>query len=258
MGILNCTPDSFSDGGQFVTEKAALSHVEKMINEGAGIIDIGGMSSRPGAKIISADEELERVERHIENIRREFPETILSIDTVHSRVAKAAIEKGVSIINDISFGTIDEKLPLLAVEYNTPYIGMHMKGIPINMQNNTIYDQGVVLDIIQYLTVRSRKIESLGVKDIIIDPGFGFGKTIHQNYALLNSLETFSILNRPILVGLSRKSMIWKLLKTTPKNTLNATSALHLQALLKGANIIRAHDVSPVKQIIQLFRELSS
>jgi len=256
MGILNLTPDSFFDGGRYQTEKALLTQVEKMLSEGADIIDIGGMSSRPGAKLIPIEEELGRVLPAIKTILKEFSNCILSIDTVRSEVARQTIGVGASIINDISAGTIDEKMFETVGEINCPYILMHMKGIPENMQASTSYEGQVVTTVLDFLIEKMGQLRALEVKDIVIDPGFGFGKTIDQNFELLKNLASFRILEVPILVGLSRKSMIHKLLKIKPEAALNGTTALHFAALENKAKILRVHDVLEAKQTLQLWEKL--
>ena len=255
MGILNVTPDSFYDGGQFNIVEKSLKQVEQMLDEGATIIDIGGMSSRPGAEIISVNEELNRVLPIIKEIHKSFPETILSIDTVHGEVAQKAIDNGASMINDISGGTIDPGIWNVAKENSVPYILMHIKGRPNDMQNNPTYEN-VSLDILRYLRDKVFQLQNLGVKDIVIDPGFGFGKSIDQNYQLLNRLGSFQLLDCPILVGISRKSMIYKLLESTPQQALNGTSVLHMIALQNGAKILRAHDVQEAVECVRLYEQL--
>jgi len=248
MGILNLTPDSFFDGGRYQEEKALLTQVEKMLSEGADIIDIGGMSSRPGAKLIPIKEELNRVLPAIQLILKEFPKAIISIDTVRSEVARQTIGEGASIINDISAGTIDKDMFKTVGEINCPYTLMHMKGIPENMQNGPDYAGHVVTTVMDFLIEKMGELRALKVKDIVIDPGFGFGKTVDDNYELLKNLSSFRILEVPILVGLSRKSMIHKLLEVTPATALNGTTALHFAALENQAKILRVHDVLEAKQ----------
>ena len=252
MGILNVTPDSFFDGGKYENEKATLKQVEKMILEGATIIDVGGMSSRPGAKIIDEEEELVRVLPIIEKINHLFPNTIISIDTVKSRVATEAVARGASIVNDISAGNIDEKMFAIVAKLGVPYILMHMQGIPSNMQQSPDY-QDVTQVVLDFFIKKIGKLRQLGVKDILLDPGFGFGKTLEHNYQLLKKIAIFDILDLPLLVGLSRKSMIWKALKITPEEALNGTTILNTIALQQGAKILRVHDVKEAMQIIRLF-----
>ena len=252
MGILNVTPDSFYDGGKYQGLDGQLHQVEKMLKEGATFIDIGGMSSRPGAGIIDEKEELERVLPAIEKINKTFPEAILSIDTLRSYVAKQAIEAGASIINDISAGRIDPQMYETVAELGTPYILMHMQGTPQQMQQNPTY-KNVALEILDFFIAEIGKLRSLGVKDIIVDPGFGFGKTVDHNYELLQKMHVFKMLEVPILAGISRKSMICKVLKVSPTNALNGTTALHVIALQQGAKILRAHDVKEAMECIRLF-----
>ena len=242
MGILNVTPDSFFDGGKYFDKKTILKRAESIINEGATIIDIGGYSSRPGAKNISEEEELERVINPIKSIVKKFPEAIISIDTFRSKVAKKAIEAGASIINDISAGEMDSKMFETVRELQVPYIIMHMKGTPQNMQKNPKY-KDITKEIIQGLGKKINELTKLGVNDIIIDPGFGFGKTIEHNYELLDNLELFSVLETPVLIGISRKSFIYKKHNTTPDNVLKETTELHKIGIQKGASILRVHDV---------------
>lgn len=255
MGILNVTPDSFFDGGKFSDLNLAIERVGQMIEEGASIIDIGGMSSRPGAEVIDIEEEALRVLPVIKRVKQTFPDAIMSIDTVHSEIAQKAIDEGASIINDISGGTIDNRIWEVANKNNVPYILMHMKGKPSTMQLNPKYED-VVLDILKYLRDMVYKLRSLGIKDIVIDPGFGFGKTVQQNYDLLGGLASFRILDCPILVGLSRKSMIYKLLDNTPNDALNGTTAVHMIALQNGAKILRVHDVKQASECIKIYQQM--
>jgi len=254
MGVLNITPDSFYDGGRYVEQETALQQVEEMIAEGATIIDIGGMSSRPGAKLIDAKEEESRVLPIIKVVKKRFPDAIISVDTVRSTVAKRAIEAGASMINDISGGKIDEEIWMVAKQNKVPYILMHMQGTPETMQINPQYEN-VVLDILTSLRDRVFRLRDLGVQDVIIDPGFGFGKSLDQNYQLLANLSAFKILDCPILAGLSRKSMICKLLGVSPKEALNGTSAAHMIALQNGAKILRVHDVKEAIQCVKIFHQ---
>lgn len=251
MGILNVTPDSFFDGGQHNSLVNALKQVEKMLTDGATIIDIGGMSSRPGAEIIGTDEELKRVIPIIEKVNQTFPEAILSIDTVKSKVAKESINAGAHIVNDISAGSIDSELIATVGKLGVPYILMHIQGKPENMQDNPNYEN-VVLELIDFFQKKVALLKENGIKDIVLDVGFGFGKTVEHNYELLKEMNQFKVFERPILVGLSRKSMICKVLKTNPDKALNGTTALHAIALLNGANILRVHDVKEAVQVIEL------
>ena len=251
MGILNITPDSFFDGGDYNSEYKILNQVEKMLSEGADIIDVGGHSSRPGAKKISIEKETERVIPIIKLITGKFKNTIISIDTFRSEIARKAIEAGASIINDISGGDLDNKMYEVAGELKVPYIIMHMKGVPSNMQNNTEYDN-VIFDIIKNLSYKIDLAKKAGVLDIIIDPGFGFGKSLKDNFKILKNLSSFKQLNQPIMVGLSRKSMIYKLLESSANDALNGTTCLNSISLNNGANIIRVHDVKEAKETVKL------
>lgn len=250
MGIVNCTPDSFYSSSRKQTETEILKQVEKHLSEGASIIDLGGYSSRPGAQEVSCDEELNRVIPIIETIKKEF-NTIISLDTFRAEVARQGLENGVDIINDISAFEIDHELINVLEKYKCPYILMHMNGTPATMQKNTSYDN-LLNDIILFLSNKIQKLKEVGVNDVIIDTGFGFGKTLEQNYELLFNLEGFKILKKPILVGISRKSMIYKKLNTTPENSLNGTTILNTLAINNGASILRVHDVKEAYETIQL------
>ncbi|WP_394758995.1 dihydropteroate synthase [Flavobacterium sp.] len=255
MGILNVTPDSFYDGGSFILDKNILLQVEKMLTDGAAFIDIGGQSSKPNATIISVDEELKRIVPVVDLILKNFPEAILSIDTFNSKVAQIAIENGAAIINDISAGSLDDKMFETVAKLQVPYIIMHMRGTPQTMQQMTNYDD-LVKDILFYFSEKVAKARSFGINDLIIDPGFGFAKTVEQNFELLNKLDLFQMLELPILVGLSRKSMIYKTLETDAENALNGTSVLNTIALTKGANILRVHDVKEAMQCVKLYNQM--
>ena len=252
MGVLNVTPDSFYDGGVFSNEKKILAQVEKMILDGADIIDIGGFSSKPGAKTISLNEEEKRVIPIIKLINKTFNKIIISVDTFRSEIAEKSLNEGASIINDISGGDLDKNIYQISYKYKAPYIMMHMNGVPSNMQNNPKYEN-INHDIIKDFTSKIDSAEKKGVCDIIIDPGFGFGKTIQHNYQILNNLKLYTVLKKPILVGISRKSMIYKLLKTDPSKALNGTTSLNTIALINGANILRVHDVKEAKEVIKLY-----
>lgn len=255
MGILNITPDSFYKESRVSSTQELQERIKIMFDQGADIIDIGGMSSRPGAKIIDEKEELNRLKSVFDIILKVFPEKYFSIDTLRSNIAKIAVQDyGFAIINDISGGNYDNKMFETLADCQVPYIMMHMKGTPENMQKNTDYES-LLGDIIFYFSEKINKLNSLGVNDIILDPGFGFSKTIDQNYRLLNKLEEFQIFNLPILAGLSRKSMIWRHLNTTPEEALNGTSVLNTIALQKGANILRVHDVKEGREVIDLFQK---
>ncbi|WNH12989.1 dihydropteroate synthase [Thalassobellus suaedae] len=256
MGILNITPDSFFDGGIHKNEKEILLHVEKMLNEGATFIDIGAYSSKPNADHVSEAEELSRIRPIVNLILKEFPETLISIDTFRSHVAKQCIEAGACMINDISAGNLDDNMLRTIADLQVPYIMMHMRGTPQNMQQQTSYDN-LVKDILFYFSERLSVARALGIIDIIIDPGFGFAKTLEQNYELLNKLELFNMIEKPLLVGVSRKSMIYKKLKTTANEALNGTSILNTIALQKGASILRVHDVKEAIECIKLVESLS-
>ena len=243
MGILNVTPDSFYAGSRSETEKDITRRLHQIIDEGASIIDIGGYSSRPNAEHISMDEEMNRLRNGLEIIRKHSPNAIVSVDTFRADVAKMCVEEfGVAIINDISAGQMDKEMFSTIARLGVPYIIMHMKGTPQDMQVSPQYDH-FLKEIFYYFSEKVQELRDLGVKDIIIDPGFGFGKTLEHNYELMNHLEEFSLFELSLLVGVSRKSMIYKLLGTTPEEALNGTTALHTIALLKGANILRVHDV---------------
>jgi len=257
MGILNVTPDSFFDGGQYQQVDNILKQTEKMLLEGAEIIDVGGMSSRPGAAIISEEEELKRVVPIIEKISEKFSETIISIDTVRAKVAREAIRAGAAIVNDISAGKIDENLYKTVAELGVPYILMHMQGKPENMQNQPQYTD-VVLEVMDFFIAEIAKLRALGIKDIVLDPGFGFGKTVDHNFWLLKKMHVFKTLELPILAGISRKSMICKTLNVHPINALNGTTALHVVALQQGAKILRAHDVKEAVEVIKLHRKIET
>ena len=255
MGILNLTPDSFYDGGQLKGDASILRQAEKMLTAGAKILDIGGMSSRPGAKIIDSAQELKRTIDPISLILKNFPETIISIDTVRSIVAKEAVEAGAKMVNDISAGKIDADFYQTVANLSVPYVLMHMKGTPETMQSQTNYED-ISLEVLDFFIKEVGKLRELGIKDIILDPGFGFGKSIDHNYQLLNKIHAFKMLDLPILAGLSRKSMIYKYLDTTPEFALNGTSVLNMVALQQGAKILRVHDVKEAVETIKLFLQV--
>ncbi len=255
MGILNVTPDSFYGNSRYNTLDKAVKATEKMLYEGADIIDIGGMSSRPGAKFVSYEEEKHRVIPVLTELRKRYPDAIISIDTFRSKIAKISLDNGADIINDISAGNLDEEIFDVVAGYDVPYVFMHMKGIPENMQNDPKYDN-VVGEILKFMFKKIRLLKSKGVKKLIVDPGFGFGKTLDDNYRLLKNLDVFKILEIPVLVGISRKSMLYKLLDCTPEESLNATTAMHSIALLKGAKILRVHDVKEAKEVMILMEKL--
>jgi dihydropteroate synthase len=251
MGILNLTPDSFSDGGQFNSPKAALAHVEEMLKEGATIIDVGGYSSRPGASDISAEEELARVKDITREILRQFPEAIISIDTFRTAVAAPLLDMGAHIVNDISAGTLDPEMLNLVARHRIPYGIMHMQGNPQTMQAAPQYTD-VVAEVYTYLTERIRAARLAKIQDIIVDPGFGFGKTLDHNWQLFRNLAQFKVFGLPLLIGISRKSMVYRLFDTQPRDVLELTTALHVKALDQGARILRVHDVRPAVRAIQL------
>lgn len=251
MGILNITPDSFYDGGTFNSEEKILKQTQKMLLEGATFLDIGGYSSRPGAKEVSEKEEINRILPAVKKILKEFPETLLSIDTFRSSVAKVCIEEGAALINDISAGSIDTKMMNVVAQNKVPFIMMHMRGTPQTMMQNTDYTN-LTKDLLFYFSEKIALARSKGIIDIIVDPGFGFSKTTQQNFELINNLELFEALDAPILTGISRKSMIYKILETKPKNALNGTTALHSILLQKGAAILRVHDVKEAMECIKL------
>ena len=257
MGILNLTPDSFFDGGKYKDEHSILTQVETMIQQGADFIDVGGYSSRPGADDVASSEELNRVVPAIEVISKRFPECLISIDTFRSEVADGAIASGACMINDISGGDRDPKMPKVAAKHQVPYIFMHMRGTPQTMNQLTQYED-VVLEVTQELAKKLKQLRALGLNDLIADPGFGFAKTLEQNYTLLNHLEHLKLLEVPILVGLSRKSMIYRLLETQPDHALNGTSVANTIALIKGANILRVHDVLQATEAIRLIKALKN
>ena len=257
MGILNCTPDSFYDGGKFKNEVALLSQVEKMIIDGATFIDVGGYSSKPGAEYVSEKEELRRILPMVALILNHFPEAVLSIDTFRSEVAKQAIGLGASLINDISAGNFDENMMPTIGKLNVPYVMMHMKGTPKTMQSLAHYDS-IIKEIQFYFSEKIALASRFGIADVLIDPGFGFAKTLLQNYELLNKLDLLQLLQLPILVGISRKSMIYNALNTTSEKSLNGTSVLNTVALQKGANILRVHDVKEAVECIQLLAFLKN
>ena len=257
MGILNITPDSFFDGGSYKNDKAIISKVEKMLIEGATFIDIGAYSSRPGAKHISEQEELERILPVAKMLVKEFPEILISIDTFRSIIAKKCIENGACIVNDISAGSMDTRMFKTIAKLQVPYIIMHMQGTPQNMQVNPAY-KNVVTDILYYFSEKIYELRALGVNDIIADVGFGFGKTIDQNYTLLKNLELFKNLEIPTLAGLSIKSMLYKPLGITPEKALNATTAANTIALLKGTTILRVHDVKEAVETIKIVELLNN
>ncbi|MGB5420209.1 dihydropteroate synthase [Algibacter sp.] len=256
MGILNITPDSFYDGGAHKNEVEVLKHVGQMLNEGATFIDVGAYSSRPNADHVSEADELKRILPIVALILKEFPETLLSIDTFRSEVAKQTIEAGACMVNDISAGMLDKNMMPTIANLNVPYIMMHMRGTPQTMQQQTEYDH-LVKDILFYFSERIAAAKALGIVDVIVDPGFGFAKNLEQNFELLNALELFKMIEKPMLVGVSRKSMIYKTLETSAQEALNGTSVLNTVALQKGVSILRVHDVKEAMECITLVKSLS-
>ena len=257
MGILNITPDSFYDGGRYKDPKSILNQTEKMLTEGAAFIDVGAYSSRPGADHISEDEELLRILPIVNLLSTEFPEVILSVDTFRSRVAKKCLETGAALINDISGGYLDPKILDVIADFQVPYILMHMKGTPQNMKEKTGYTD-ILKEVMHYFSEQVSLAREKKINDILIDPGFGFSKTAQQSFTLLRHLDLLRTLELPVLVGVSRKSMIYSTLKTTPQHALNGTTALHMVALQNGANILRVHDVKEAMECIRLHEELQT
>ena len=256
MGILNVTPNSFFDGGKYKNETEILSQVEKMLLDGATFIDVGAYSSKPNAEFVSEQEEISRIVPVVNLILKHFPEIIISIDTFRSEVAKASIESGAAIINDISAGNLDEKMLEIIAKYNVPYIMMHMRGNPQTMQTLTNYDD-IVKEMLFYFSEKVAMARSFGINDLIIDPGFGFAKTIAQNYEVFQKMELFNMLELPLLIGVSRKSMIYKTLDTSIENALNGTTVLNTLALTKGSKILRVHDVKEAMECVTLFNKIN-
>ena len=257
MGILNVTPNSFFDGGKYKTESVILSQVGKMLTDGATFIDVGAYSSKPSAEFVSEKEELNRIVPVVNLILEKFPDCLISIDTFRSEVAKVCLENGAAIINDISAGNLDDKMLETIAKYNVPYIMMHMRGTPQTMQKMTNYDN-IVKEMLFYFSERVAKARSYGINDLIIDPGFGFAKTLEQNYEVLRKLGLFEMLELPLLAGFSRKSMIYKTLHSTAEEALNGTSVLNTIALTKGAKILRVHDVKEAMECVTLFNKLNN
>ena len=256
MGIINTTPDSFFQGSRTGKTDDVLFHAEKMLNDGAAVLDVGGQSTRPGSEQVGAAEELRRVIPAIEAIVKNFPDVIISIDTFYASVLKEAVAAGASIANDVSAGSIDEELIPTVAQLKIPYVLMHMKGHPQTMQLNPTY-QNVVIEVFDSLNFKMAELVKAGISDIIIDPGFGFGKTFQHNFQLLKNLSYFRQLQKPLMVGLSRKATVYKTLKTTAEQALNGTTVLHTIALLNGANILRVHDVKEAVEAIKLVKECS-
>lgn len=257
MGILNLTPDSFFDGGSYRGEKDILEKVSQMIREGASVIDVGGVSTRPGAELPDVSIEIARVIPAIEFIHQHYPDQIISIDTFRSEVARRAVNAGASMVNDISAGKIDPQLYPTVADLEVPYVLMHMQNKPSNMQDNPTYED-VTLEVSDFFIRELSELDKLGVKDVILDPGFGFGKSLEHNYRLLNELNSFLFLERPILAGLSRKSMIYKPLSTQAAGALNGTTALNMIALERGSTFLRVHDVAAAAEVVRLFELLNA
>ncbi|SPE77798.1 Dihydropteroate synthase [Flavobacterium columnare] len=251
MGILNITPDSFYDGGKLKTDGSVLKQAEKMLLEGATFLDIGGQSTRPNAEFLSADDELNRISSVVSLLITEFPEILISIDTFYSKVADECLQLGASLINDISAGSLDENMFDVIAKYKVPFVMMHMRGNPRTMQQMVSYDD-LVKDILFYFSQKIMKARSYGINDLILDPGFGFSKTLEQNFELLSKIELLSIADLPILIGISRKSMIYKTLDVTAQEALNGTTVLNTIAITKGAKILRVHDVKEAVETIRL------
>lgn len=257
MGILNITPNSFFDGGRYATEEEIVAKTARMLQEGATFIDVGAYSSKPSAEFVSEEEELGRIVPVVQLLVEKFPGILLSIDTFRSKVASACIENGAAIINDISAGNLDEKMLEVIAQYQVPYIMMHMRGNPQTMQTMTDYED-IVKEILLYFSEKLKQARALGINDLIVDPGFGFAKTIEQNYEVMEKLQLFHNLELPILVGISRKSMIHKTLGITAEEALNGTTFLNTFALTKGAHILRVHDVKEAMECVKLFEKLNA
>lgn len=255
MGILNLTPDSFYDGGRYGNEYEILKQTERMLMDGATFIDIGGYSSRPGASDVTEEEEMNRVLPVIELLLRNFPGILISIDTFRSQVAARGLDLGAAMINDISAGSLDSRMMEVVGAYPVPYVMMHMKGEPKRMQKLTDYED-LLADILSYFSEKINMARDAGIRDCILDPGFGFAKTTEQNYELLSQLEIFTHFDQPVLAGVSRKSMIYKVLEIEPEEALNASTALHMYALQKGASILRVHDVKEAVECVTLYQQL--
>lgn len=251
MGILNLTPDSFHDGGRYLTEKQAFDRMGTMLSEGADIIDMGAYSSRPGAERISQEEESDRLLPTLRSCRKEFPGAVISIDTFRSEVAKAALDEGADIINDISGGELDARMASEVASHRVPFICMHMRGTPQSTHQH-LTEGPILAEVLRYFFDKVSGLKEAGIHDIILDPGFGFGKTLEQNYELAQHLGELGILGHPLLVGISRKSMVNRLLGTTPETALNGTTALHALLLERGADILRVHDVAEARQAVDI------
>lgn len=251
MGILNVTPDSFFDGGKYESEEAIISRIHKMVSEGADIIDVGGQSTRPGAVYIEEDEELARVIPAILKIKEIYPDILISIDTFRARIAESAIKSGAHIVNDVSCGSLDLKMIETVAGLNVPYIAMHSRGNAQNMSQLNDY-KNITKEVLQFFAYKIKELNQAGINDIIVDPGFGFAKNVSQNYELLRNIEYLHLLDKPVLVGISRKSMIYKTLGISADGATNGTSVLNTYSVLHGANILRVHDVQEAKQVVGL------
>lgn len=256
MGILNLTPDSFYDGGQFNSIDLAVKQTEKMLQEGATFIDIGAASSRPGAELLTVEQESQRMFPILNELLKIFPNTLFSVDTYHSSIARSALDKGVALINDISGGSIDNKLHQIIANYQVPYVCMHMRGTPKTMQEEPKY-HSIVEEQLSFFAEKTALLHQKGVNDIILDPGFGFGKSLEHNYEILKNLHQYHSLKCPIMVGVSRKSLIYKKLNISPERALNGTTSLHTFALQQGAHILRVHDVSEAVEVVELLQALN-
>mgnify|MGYP006382437465 FL=1 len=257
MGILNVTPDSFYDGGKNDSEQLIIDKVHKMLNDGATFIDIGAYSSKPNAEFVSEEEELNRILPIVKLLVKVFPEINISIDTFRSKVAKATIDAGASIINDISAGELDENMMQTVADLRVPYIMMHMRGTPKTMQLLTDY-QDIIKEMLFYFSEKISKARSLGIDDLIIDPGFGFAKTVEQNFEVMNKLQLFQMIDLPLLSGISRKSMIYRTLGNSPEEALNGTTFLNTVSLMKDAKILRVHDVKEAVECVKLFEKMKA
>ena len=256
MGVINATPDSFYSGSRFTGLDDVIQIAGKMLDQGADILDIGGQSTRPGSNQIPADEEMERVIPAIAAVAKKFPNAFISIDSYYSKIVRAAIEAGASIVNDISAGTIDDKMISTVAALSVPYILMHMKGTPQTMQQNAEYEN-VTREVLDFFIAKTHELKQAGIVDMIIDPGFGFAKTIEQNFELLKNLSVFKMLDKPILLGVSRKSTIFKTLGKTADEALNGTTVLNTIGLMNGASILRVHDVKEAKEVVTLFSAMN-
>ena len=257
MGILNVTPDSFYADSRMQTEEFIAARVRKIMDEGAGIIDIGAYSSRPGASEVSVSEEMKRLRTGLQILRQVAPEAVISVDTFRAEVARMCVEEyGVAMVNDSSAGELDKDMFATVARLNVPYVMMHMQGTPRDMQHCPVYTD-LIVEIFQYFARKIQELRDLGVKDIVLDPGFGFGKTLDHNYELLAHLEEFRLFDLPLLTGASRKSMIYKLLGITPQTALNGTTVIHTVCLLKGADILRVHDVREAVEAVELVMKLN-